>query len=241
MGGKNTPPGTFEQIYEPVKHYDVEVVNKGFQTGGYAVLKTTKLEHAWWLFDWLKIIGIYTGKKTGPCKAWRVSVSVSSVWFLVRVRYCKVTSCSWVLTIQESAGAIVVVQRPQHCAYDQAALEQLAEQLRQSLGITPDEIPPSTPAPGTSSVPTLRPVEPACPPRRADAGVADVDEDAALQAALLSPQDRTIHSMSMSFLMISVLDRSYLKRSALEIPQTMTGDQFLCCPSSFDLTFFFLF
>ena len=145
------------------------------------------------------------------------------------------------MTIQESAGAIVVVQRPQHCAYDQAALEQLAEQLRQSLGITPDEIPPSTPAPGTSSVPTLRPVEPACPPRRADAGVADGDEDAALQAALLSPQDRTIHSMSMSFLMISVLDRSYLKRSALEIPQTMTGDQFLCCPSSFDLTFFFLF
>ena len=41
----------------------------------------------------------------------------------------------------------------------------------------------------------------------------------------------------MSFLMISVLDRSCLKRSALEIPQTMTGDQFLCCPSSFDLTF----
>jgi hypothetical protein len=68
-----------------------------------------------------------------------------------------------------------------------------------------------------------------------------VDEDAALRAALLSPQDRTIHSMSMSFLMISVLDRSYLKRSALEIPQTMTGDQFLCCPSSFDLTFFFSF
>ena len=58
MGGKNTPPGTFEQIYESVKHYDVEVVNKGFQTGGYAVLKTTKLEHAWWWFDWLKIIGI---------------------------------------------------------------------------------------------------------------------------------------------------------------------------------------
>ena len=97
------------------------------------------------------------GQKTGPCKAWRVSVSVSSVWFLVRVRYCKVPSCSWVLTIQESAGAIVVVQRPQHCAYDQAALEQLAEQLRQSLGIIPDEIPPSTPAPGTSSVSTLRP------------------------------------------------------------------------------------
>ena len=68
MGGKNTPPGTFEQIYESVKHYDVEVVNKGFQTGGYAVLKTTKLEHAWWWFDWLKIIGIYTGKKTGPAR-----------------------------------------------------------------------------------------------------------------------------------------------------------------------------
>ena len=133
------------------------------------------------------------------------------------------------MTIQESAGAIVVVQRPQHCAYDQAALEQPAEQLRQSLGITP------------SSVPTLRPAEPAWPPRRADDGVADVDEDAALQAALLSPQDRTIDSMSMSFLMISVLDRSYLKRSALEIPQTMTGDQFLCCPSSFDLTFLFSF
>ena len=146
MGSKNTPSGTFEQIYESVKHYDVEVVNKGFQTGGYAVLKTTKLEHAWWWFDWLKIIGIYTGKRPGPCKAWRVSVSVSSVWFLVRVRYCKVPSCSWVLTIQESAGAIVVVQRPQHCAYDQAALEQLAEQLRQSLGVSPDEIPPSTPA-----------------------------------------------------------------------------------------------
>ena len=79
MGGKNTPPGTFEQIYESVKHSDVEVVNKGFQTGGYAVLKTTKLEHAWWWFDWLKIIGIYTGKRPGPCKAWRVSVSVSSV------------------------------------------------------------------------------------------------------------------------------------------------------------------
>ena len=145
------------------------------------------------------------------------------------------------MTIQESAGAIVVVQRPQHCAYDQAALEQLAEQLRQSLGIIPDEIPPSTPAPGTSSVSTLRPAEPAGPPRRADDGVPDVDEGAALRAALLSPQDRTIDSMSMSFLMISVLDRSYLKRSALEIPETMTGDQFLCCPSSFDLTFLFSF
>ena len=140
--------------------------------------------------------------------------------------------------MQESAGEIVVVQRPQHCAYDQAALEQLAEQLRRSLGMTPDETSPSTAAPGTASVPPLRPSEPAYPPRRPDDGVADVDEDAALHAAFgLSSQDRTSHSMSMSFLMISVLDRSYLQRSALKIPQTMAGDLFPCCSSLFDLTF----
>ena len=90
MGGKNTSPGTFEQLYDYLKHHDVEIYNRGFQQGGFAMLKTTNLDHAWWYFDWLKIMGIYTGRRSGPVKDAFVSVSVSPVMH-VPVSL----SCSW--------------------------------------------------------------------------------------------------------------------------------------------------
>lgn len=72
LGGRGQHVGRWQEIRTALETYPRELYNNGFESGGYALVKTSSLTDAWSLYDWAQTCGLYTGKKEGPCEASRV-------------------------------------------------------------------------------------------------------------------------------------------------------------------------
>ena len=68
IGGRGQTPERWEALKQQLASYPLQVFDCNFATGGYAVLKSTEQQWAWWAFDWCRSQGLYTGKHNGPCQ-----------------------------------------------------------------------------------------------------------------------------------------------------------------------------